>query len=169
LTFEGNCLLARTLAEQIEKLLPQIQNAATGTGNPAWPAPADCARRLGRTEHDLQPALVDVLARLAGPPFVTQINHDEQVQYLTQLGRKAASDASLADALKAAHAALGAVPDDAQLYENVASLELTAGHKAEAETAARRAVELLPSSEDVLHEPRLVRGRSNELQPGEHA
>jgi tetratricopeptide (TPR) repeat protein len=147
LTFEGNCLLVRTVAEQVEKLLPP--NAAAG--NPAWPAVADCARRLGRTDRDLQPALVEILARLTGSPFTTQINHDEQIQRLTMEARGPARTngaSSLADALQLAQAAVHGDPDDSQLYEQLATLEQTAGHQAEAETAAQRAVELLPSSEE---------------------
>jgi tetratricopeptide (TPR) repeat protein len=144
LTFEGNCLLARTLAEQVEKLLPR--NAASGSA--AWPTVADCARRLGRTDRDLQPALTEMLTRMTDPPFLTQINHDEQVKFLTQEARQAASGGSLTDALQALHVALGAAPEDAQLYEQLAVLEETANHNDEAETAAHRAVELLPSSEE---------------------
>jgi len=136
--------LARTLAEQIEKLLPQTASST----NPPWPSVADCARRLGRTEHDLQPALVDILARLTDPPFATQLNHDEQVQYLTRLGRKSASVANLSDSLQAAHAALDASPGDAQLCAHMAELEQAAGHEPEAEAAGLHAVDLLPSSEE---------------------
>jgi tetratricopeptide (TPR) repeat protein len=146
LTFEGNCLLARTLAEQIEKLLPQT----AASSNSEWPGVADCARRLGWTEHDLQPALVEILARLTGPPFATQINHDEQIQYFTRVGQKAASSASLEQALQAVHAALNVNPDDVELCAQVAALEQAAGHEARAESAARRAVDLLPSSEEAL-------------------
>jgi tetratricopeptide (TPR) repeat protein len=145
LTFEGNCVLARTLAEQIEKLLPRDASAA----NPAWPTAADCARRLGRTDRDLQGALVYILARLMKPPFTTQINHDEEIQRFNSLARElAATNAveSLAHALQVAQAAVAAAPEDAQLYEQVATLERAAGRQAEAERAARRAVDLLPSS-----------------------
>jgi tetratricopeptide (TPR) repeat protein len=145
LTFEGNCLLARTLAEQIEKLLPRDPSAA----NPAWPPVAECAGRLGRTDRDLQSALVYILARLMKPPFTTQINHDEQVQRITTQARELAKmngAATVAQAVEAAQAAIAASPEDAQLYEQLAVLELNAGRHAEAEAAARRMVDLLPCS-----------------------
>src|SRR5262249_49947977 len=41
LTFEGNYVVARTIAEQVEKLLKQ----KLPEGSRAWPEPADCARR----------------------------------------------------------------------------------------------------------------------------
>ncbi len=144
LTFEGNCLLARTLAEQVENLLPQ--NGAAS--NRPWPTVADCARRLGRTDRDLKSAVADIFSRLAGPPFATQINHEEQVRHLAGLAQKAETGAGLLEALEAANTAVAADPDDAQLYEQISVLEEAGGHPAEAETAARRAVDLLPSSAD---------------------
>ena len=141
LTFEGNCLLARTLAEQIEELLPQ----GASPENPAWPTIADCARRLGRTDRDLPAALSDILSRLTDPPFTTQINHDEQMERLAEESRRAGVNASLSSALHAAQAAVDAAPEDAPLYEQLSALELAANHPAEAEKAARRLVDLLPS------------------------
>lgn len=141
LTFEGNCLLARTLAEQIEELLPQ----GASPENPAWPTIADCARRLGRTDRDLPAALSDILSRLTDPPFTTQINHDEQMERLAEESRRAGVNASLSSALHAAQAAVDAAPEDAPLYEQLSALELAADHPAEAEKAARRLVDLLPS------------------------
>jgi len=148
LTFEGNCLLARTVAEQIEKLLPP----AAAAGNAAWPTVADCARRLGRTERDLKPALDDILSRLTDPPFTTQVNHNEQMQYIAREEQKAQSGASVADAGQAARTALEASPDDAQLHEQLAVLEREEGHLPEAEAEARRAVDLVPSSEEFCSE-----------------
>ena len=144
LTFEGNCLLARTLAGQVEKLLPQSASVSL----PAWPTAADCARRLGRTERDLRAAVAEILSRLTDPPFTTQINHDEQVRYLSQEARQAESGASVAGALQAAQAAVAMAPEDAQLYQQVAALEQASGDLAQAEAAARREVDLLPSSEE---------------------
>jgi tetratricopeptide (TPR) repeat protein len=147
LTFEGNCLLARTLVEQIEKLLPKNSSS----GNPAWPSVADCARRLGRTDRDLRPALTDILGRLIDPPFTEQINHDEQMQHLTSELRKLVAPnkaESLAHALEVARSAVEVSPEDPQLYQQLSTLEQAAGRQAEAEAAARRAVDLLPSSSE---------------------
>jgi tetratricopeptide (TPR) repeat protein len=144
LTFEGNCLLARTLSEQIEKLLPQPATASSV----AWPTVADCARRLGWTAYSLPTSLDDILSRLTDPPFTGQINHDEEVKHITQEAQKAQSDGSLDGALRAMRVAVDAAPDDAELYEQLAALEQSAGHAAEAEKAASRAVDLLPSSEE---------------------
>jgi tetratricopeptide (TPR) repeat protein len=147
LTFEGNCLLARTLAEQIEKLLPKNSSS----GNSAWPTVADCARRLGRTDRDLQPALTDMLGRLMDPPFTAQINHDEQVQHLTREMRELVAPKtgeSLPHALEVARSAVAMSPEDPPLYQQLSLLEQAAGRQAEAEAAAHRAVDLLPSSSE---------------------
>jgi tetratricopeptide (TPR) repeat protein len=143
LTFEGNWLLARTLAQQIEKLLPASTTAAPA----AWPTAEQCAQRLGRTDRDLQSALIEMLGRLTDPPFTTQLNHDEQMQYIREEARRAQEQASLGGALQAVRTALSAAPDDAELYDHKAGLEEAAGDHVEAEAAARRAVDLLPSSE----------------------
>ncbi|HZV35054.1 MAG TPA: tetratricopeptide repeat protein [Verrucomicrobiae bacterium] len=148
LTFEGNCLLARTLAEQIEKLLPEKLSVS----NQPWPSVADCARRLARTDNDLKSAVSEMLGRLTDPPFATQINHEEQVKYLVQKAREAEAHASLTNALQTSYAALKIEADDAQLYEQVAELEDAAGHPAEAEAAARHATELLPTSTEYWSE-----------------
>jgi tetratricopeptide (TPR) repeat protein len=144
LTFAGNCLLARTLGEQIDKLLPQ--NVLDKTA--AWPDAEACARRLGWTPYELKSALDEVLGRLIDPPFTAQINHDAQVEYVTKEAQLAEKEASVDGALRATEAAVVAGPDDAELYEQLASLDHAAGHDADAEGAARRAVDLLPSSEE---------------------
>ncbi len=146
-TFEGNYLLARAIAEKVEQLLPQ-----NGPSPPAWPSIADCARRLGRTEHDLQPALADIFGRLADPPFATQINHAEQMQYWMQQLKNSEAHSSQKEALSVLQDAVKASPNDAQLFENLAVLEQSLGHSAEAETAARRAADLVPSSESAWSE-----------------
>ena len=110
LTFTGNCLLARTIAEQVEKLLPQ----STSTTKP-WPTVSDCARRLVWTPRDEMAAASDILTRLTDPPFTTQINHREQIEYLTQKAREAAQADKPEDDLASAQAAASAHPDDATL------------------------------------------------------
>ena len=143
LTFAGNCLLARTIAEQVEKLLPQ--NSSTIK---PWPAEADCARRLAWTPRDEMAGVSDILTRLTDPPFTTQINHREQIEYLTLKAREAAHADKLDDDLSAVQAAASAHPEDATLEQNLSALELTAGPIEDAEKAARRAAELSPSNEE---------------------
>ncbi len=80
LTFPGNYVLARAIAEKVENTL----------GLPAsgrWPELAECEQRLGHTSRDTQLALSTMLGRLADIPFTLQANHDEQVRRLTETAR----------------------------------------------------------------------------------
>jgi tetratricopeptide (TPR) repeat protein len=165
LTFEGNCLLARALAEQVEKLLPA---KSSDTPHP-WPAVGDCARRLGRTDRDLQAALTEVLGRLANPPFVTQINHTEQINYLTAGLREAGQRANLPDALRAAQTALKLNPDDPQLCQQLAEVQKSAGQWGDAEISARRAVDLLPSSAEDWSQLGLILAQEKKFEPAAEA
>jgi len=139
-TFQGNYLLARTMAEQIEKLLPP---RAAATGPPSWPTESDCARRLGRTERDAAAAVGEIMGRLTEPPFTTQINHDEQMGRVAALAQGPMESA--AQALKVVESALAAAPDDALLREQASALKAEAGNLAGAAEEAERAVDLLPS------------------------
>jgi len=147
LTFEGNYVLARAIAEQVEKLLPQTVTAASRP----WPELADCARRLGRTGRDEQLALSDILGRLTDAPFTLQSNHAEQQQRLTGLARKLPppdSPGSLREARAACEAAIAAWPDDAPLYQQLAELKQAETDYAGAVAAANRSLELLPSNQE---------------------
>jgi tetratricopeptide (TPR) repeat protein len=151
LTFDGNYLLARTLAPQVESLLPEKVAAQVASSQP-WPSEADCARRLAWTDWDKQKSLSEIYSRLSNPPFTGQLNHAGQVQKL-----KAALDqlipatqsTGIKVAQNACEDALAEAPDDALLREQLAALDQSSGDLAGATTNAQRAVELLPgSSED---------------------
>jgi tetratricopeptide (TPR) repeat protein len=146
LTFEGNYLLARTLAAKLEPLLPAAVTDAVAANQP-WPSVADCARRLAWSDWDKQKALADIYSRLSGPPFVGQINHDTQVQNLrSSLERliPATRPSGVNAAKTSCEAALAEAPDDPGLREQLAELDELTGELAEAETNAQRAVDLLP-------------------------
>ena len=81
LNFDGNYLLARTLAPSIEKMLPENIAPRVAASQP-WPSEADCARRLAWTAWDEQDALAEIFSRLPRPPFTGQLNHEVQVQSL---------------------------------------------------------------------------------------
>ncbi len=146
-TFEGNCALARVIAEQVEKLLPRSVLASSRP----WPEIGDCARRLGRTERDEQLALSEILGRLTDAPFTLQLNHDEQQRRLMGLARKlppADSPGSLRKALAACEAAIAGWPDDALLYQQLAELKQAEGDYSGAVAAANHSLDLLPSNQD---------------------
>ena len=84
LNFMGNYLLARTIAEQVEKLLPK-QTVGNAVARQPWPTVADCARRLGWSDWTLLDAEESILPRLREPPFTGQLNHNAQWQHLLSL------------------------------------------------------------------------------------
>ena len=144
-TFEGNYVLARAVAEKVEKLLPQPMTSS----NPPWPEIADCARRLAYTGRARQLALSEILGRLTDPPFTLQSNHEEQTNRLAGLARSLApadSPTSLRDAQIACETALSTCPDDALLRQQLAELKKAQGDYAGAVAAATRSLALLPSN-----------------------
>ena len=144
LNFQGNYVLARTVAEEVEKVLQLPENGS-------WPDLAGCAQRLGHTPRDTQLALSEMLARLADVPFTFQANHDEQVRRLTEAARKMPpvnSAPSLHEAQAAAEAALARWPGDALLWEQLGEIKQAQKDFAGGVVAARRSVDQLPSDEE---------------------
>ena len=142
LTFPGNYVLARAIAEKVEKTLMLPEGAA-------WPDPAECAQRLGYTPRDTQLALSDMLGRLADVPFTFQANHDDQMRRLTEAARQlppADSAASLHGAQSAAEAALTRWPDDAGLWGLLGEIKQSEGDFAGGAAAAQRSLDEVPSS-----------------------
>jgi tetratricopeptide (TPR) repeat protein len=148
LTFEGNYLLARTLAPKLESLLPEDIASRVAAGQP-WPSAADCARRLAWSDWDKREALSEILSRLSRPPFTNQISHEAQVQNL-RASLEALIPASQPPGIQAAQKlcedALVAAPDDPLLRRQLASLYQLTGDLAAAATNAQRVFHLLPGS-----------------------
>jgi len=157
-TFKGNYLLARTIAEQIEKLLPP-RAAPTSS---SWPTESECARRLGRTNRDLAAAVGEIMARLTEPPFTMQLNHDEQMRHVAALAQGPMD--TIAQALKVEADALSADPDDALLRQQASVLKEEAGDLAGAAAEAERAVDLLPSDAEAWSQLGIVRARQEKYE-----
>lgn len=157
LTFEGNYLLALTIAKQVEKLLADgsagMSSSPPGkllTDQP-WPSAADCAQRLAWTDWSRQAAYSEMFGRLQDPPFTAQLNHNAQMRAIAERLEHLApalQPAGLAQAQQACEEALKLAPDDPLVLEQLASLQKSAGDFPGAETAAHRAAELQPSSAD---------------------
>lgn len=141
LNFRGNYILARALAEKVEKAL-------TLPGNLAWPDLAQCAQRLGYTPRDTQLALSDIRMRLKDVPFTLQANHEEQLRYLTETAHglpPANSVASLQNAQSATEAALARWSDDAELWEQLGEIKAREGDYPGGITAVQHSLDLVPS------------------------
>jgi tetratricopeptide (TPR) repeat protein len=146
LRFQGNCVLARAIAEKVETVLALPASAS-------WPDGTECARRLGYTSRDAQLALSVMLGRFSDVPFTLQAGHDEQLRQLIETARKlppANSVAALREAQSAAEAALARCPDDVVLWEQLGEIKQTEGDYAGAAAAAQRALDKVPSSAPCL-------------------
>jgi tetratricopeptide (TPR) repeat protein len=144
LTFHGNCVLARAIAEQVEGVLMLPQSGA-------WPDLAQCAQRLGRTPRDTQVALSVLFGRLGEVPFTYQANHGEQMHQLSEAARELPppdSAASLRGAQSAAEAALARWPEDAVLWEELGEIKQAEGDYAGAVAATERSLDEVPSSDE---------------------
>lgn len=147
LTFEGNYLLARVIAKEVEPLLP---STVPPTNDP-WPEMAECAQRLGFTDYARQEALSEILGRCTDPPFTWQSNHSAEMQRLARLSQSLApsdSQDALQTALAATTAASAKHPDDNCLLEQLAELQEAGGDFTAAAVAAQKAVDICPSSSE---------------------
>jgi tetratricopeptide (TPR) repeat protein len=159
LTFEGNYLLARTIAAQIEKLLPD------SAASQSWPSAADCARRLGWTDWSKLVGIRETLARLNEAPFTSQLHHDATISSLRAAAAQLApaeQPAGISNALAVCDAALAVTPNDPSLISLLASLDETAGCGLAAVAAARRELELLPNDSDGWRQLALLLVRQHE-------
>jgi tetratricopeptide (TPR) repeat protein len=146
LTFEGNYLLARTLAEQVGRALPPELAGRADASRP-WLSLAECAARLGWTDWHRHRGAAAMLARLSDPPFATQANHAEQrahlLRQLEQL-RPALQPAALRQAADAVRQTLATEPDDWTLHENLGRLLQESGDVPGALAAWTRVAQLAP-------------------------
>jgi tetratricopeptide (TPR) repeat protein len=166
LNFEGNYLLAQTIAAHVEKLLPATA-VAQGAANQAWPSLVECAGRLARTECDEAAALSEILTRLSDAPFTAQFDHTSQVQRLTTHLRKLPPP-DAPDAIKAARLlceqAIAASPDDPFLQSQLATLKHSVGDLVGATTDARRVLYLLPGDAEAWSNYGLLLAEGNQLE-----
>jgi len=146
LTFEGNYLLARTVAAQLERLLPAPVAARVALDTP-WPSVDECARRLAWSDWSRAAAWSEIFTRLNRPPFTAQLNHQVQLQQVAALLREL-TPASAPEGMRRARAltesALAVTPADPWLLHQLAALQQAGGDLAGAAASERRATELLP-------------------------
>jgi len=141
-TFEGNYVLARVIAEKVEKALALPEGTR-------WPEISECAQRLAFTARDAQLILSDIRGRLEDEPFTFQFNHDEQMRRLAETAHSFPvpnSPAALRKAQTITEAALARWPDDATLWEQLGEIRQDEGDYAGAFDAAEHSLEKLPSN-----------------------
>ena len=150
LNFEGNYLLARTLAEQVIKSLPEAVTHV-GEANRSWPSVQDCARRLAWSDWKQYQATRDILSRVSSAPFTAQLNDAEQCQRLQQQLETllpATGPAALQQDIAECREAIAHNAGDWVLREQLALLCQETGNLNGAVESWRNVVQLLPHFTD---------------------
>lgn len=146
LTWEGNYLLARTVAEQIEPLLTGREANAPPAGA-AWPSSEECARRLAWTPRRQLEGVAEIRQRVSDPPFTLQLNHADQIEYLDRLGQRLVAESRnqpLTEERAILEEATRLAPDNPALQHQLANVCLDVGDTEAALEAARAFTRLLP-------------------------
>ena len=78
LNFKGNYLLAKTVFEQVEKILPQWAESRKAKGHPL-PSEVECARRIAYTEWDRHVVAKNVMY-IKDAPFNNRLGNKELVK-----------------------------------------------------------------------------------------
>jgi tetratricopeptide (TPR) repeat protein len=149
-TFDGNYLLALTIAPKLGALLPEPVTAKIPASRP-WPSEADCARRLAWSDWDKEAALAEIYSRLAEPPFTRQMNHQAELNKIKaalETLMPATQPAGIQAAKNLCKQALTSAPDDPLILEQLAVLEQSSGILTDAAVHAQHAVDFLPSSSE---------------------
>ncbi|MBD3265279.1 tetratricopeptide repeat protein [bacterium] len=114
MNFEGNYLLARLLAEQVQDLVPAwVQDEAKAEA--FWPTQETCADRLAYTLWDEFQINQTLLQRMVEPPFLFQMNHDEKIASIHESMQalfKTPQPMAIANAIDVYTEALSQWPDD---------------------------------------------------------
>ncbi len=127
-TFEGNYLLARTVLEGVEALLPpEIRAGAAGS----VPTLEESAAALTLTAWNRDHFAGQALRIIERPPFTAQADHDERIARWRRLEKDlaatAGTPASIQEALQAHRAAIARRPEDILVRESFAKLLRAAG------------------------------------------
>ncbi|HOW67957.1 MAG TPA: tetratricopeptide repeat protein, partial [Verrucomicrobiota bacterium] len=166
LTFEGNYLLAQTIAREIEMLLPETVRGGVESSQ-AWPSLQACAQRLcwgGWSRHQTAAA---ILSRLYEPPYPSQINHPDQVQRWIRELEQLQSEFQppvLREAETRCAQAAQAWPEDWMLQTHLAKLRLSLDNLPGALEAAHRIVALLPCHPAGWHQLALVQMQQKDFE-----
>ena len=143
---EGNYLLAKSMLEKVETLLPDwVRQRAAVAGKP--PTFEECSRRLALTDWDRLNVTDQVLRRMKGEaPFTMQANQAERCRRLeAQITQaRTASERHLQSACEEYEAALKTAPTDWMLHANFAGLLEGAGDSPKALDQWRAVIQLVP-------------------------
>ncbi|HOA62357.1 MAG: tetratricopeptide repeat protein [Verrucomicrobia bacterium] len=150
LNFHGNYALARILAEQVARVLPDSGTGDTDPGRP-WLSETECARQLAWTDSSRYEAVASMLQRLNDPPFTSQLGHAERQQRMRQQMDElepALKPTALREDANRCRAALLETPDDWVLHHTLARLLHRLGDIEGAAESCRQVIRLLPHSSE---------------------
>ncbi|MFO1477217.1 MAG: tetratricopeptide repeat protein [Verrucomicrobiota bacterium] len=147
LTFAGNYVVARELAGDITRILPELA-PGRGTENRGsdFPSLQECAWRLGLTDSDQLQIALEIAARLNRPPFTQQAGHQErEARWDRALAELRERDRQhLPQTLATYAAAIRSNPEDWQLRDDFAVTLVQHGDAANALAQWREVSRLLP-------------------------
>jgi tetratricopeptide (TPR) repeat protein len=152
LNFEGNYLLARTIADQVAKALPEtVARRADPRGD--WLPAAECARRLAFAGWNRYEGIASILLRLNDPPFTSQWGHAgryRQLQQQLEALQPALLPPALRQALTECNQARALAPEDWLLDENQGRVLTKLGDLPAAANAWQRVAERVPHDADAF-------------------
>jgi len=143
--FAGNYRLARMLLEKVEEAL-----AARLAGLSPGPVPDErrCAERMGLGAYERYRVALQSLRMTGDPPFTNQLDHAFRqataFQDVVALRRAAYAPGGFEEDARICEAAIAADPDDGQLHENFAWLEMERGRFEPALEQWRKVLGLFP-------------------------
>ncbi len=146
-TFEGSYLLARTVLDGVEALLPAEMRASATGGVPSL---EEAAEALTLTEWNRARFDSQALRIVERPPFTAQADHEERIARWRRRERESSAAGASAEAMEAsvrAHrAALARSPEDLLLRESFARLLRSAGDGESSAAQWRDLLERLPGT-----------------------
>jgi tetratricopeptide (TPR) repeat protein len=146
--FEGNYLLARILAEQVNRQLPAAILGHTDS-RLEWISLEECKRMMGWTEWEQLQTLQRL--RMDGPPFTSQLDHSARManleQQMNSLTARMSPEAWQADADQYGQL-LAKVPDDWVFLRHLARLQQRLGNTVGAVRSLQEITRLLPQEGD---------------------
>ncbi|MFO1514343.1 MAG: tetratricopeptide repeat protein [Verrucomicrobiota bacterium] len=169
LTFPGNYLVARQMAEQVIQCIPNTNSGQVKVNDGSFLSLAECARRLGLTDWEQLQMAEEMQRRTSRPPFTNQLDHAADAERR----KKAVSDLRNRDqtnfpsAVVIYEQALALADADWQLHDRFAGALLEHGDKTNAVEHWQKVVQLLPhriQTYDLLGSALLEQARLNEAE-----
>jgi tetratricopeptide (TPR) repeat protein len=162
LTFSGNYLVARLMAEQVIQFFP------TQTAGP-FLSLEECARRLGLTDWEQLQMAEEMLRRTSRPPFTNQLDHAVDASRRDRIVSewRERDGTNFQSSITIYEQALAHATNDWQLHDNFAGALLQHGDRTSAIKHWQQVTRLLPhriQTYDLLGTVLLEEGRLNEAE-----